>query len=139
MSKRPTGPMVPITDGDIKNLKTIKKIAISYDSMAKRTGYSASAISKWMKGDKFELNWRKSVKKKIAKLARELVKPVVAKQKKPELVMSAPQVPSFANEDDPIRRAYVMARNPNNTADLETAGQVFKAISNLLAHKILEN
>jgi hypothetical protein len=79
--------MVPITDGDVQNLKLIKREVLTYEKMSKLTGFSASAISKWMTGDEFELEWRKSVKKKIGQVARTFKpKPAPRKKVEPELV-----------------------------------------------------
>lgn len=90
--KRPNGPMVPITDGDIKNLLFIKDAAKTYEKMSEWTGFSATAISKWMKGDEFEMKWHKSVQTKMKKVRRDLD----PKPKKEPVMAASPRVAVFA-------------------------------------------
>lgn len=73
----PTGPMVPITDEDIKNLKFCLEAATSKTALAKWSGYSAHGITNWLKGESVEMTWRESIKRKFAKMAKEL-NPAVA-------------------------------------------------------------
>jgi len=127
VGKRPTGKMVPITDADIRNLKYIKDAAKTLTTMAEWTGYTSTSISKWFKGETHEMLWRHSVKKKIAKVAREL---------NPEPVMAV-RVPVF-NCEHPLMEAYRLARDPDNIGNLSAASAAFRQIAAILAHKILE-
>lgn len=77
--KRPTGPMVPITDDDITNLKYIRDASSSLRVMAEWTGFSQASLRNWLKGEEVEMHWRESVKKKIAKVAHDLNPEPVAK------------------------------------------------------------
>ena len=129
--KRPHGPMVPITDADIKNLKFIRDAAKTYEKMAEWTGFSATGLSRWMNGGEFEMEWRKSIQIKIKKVARDL-------NPKPEPVMAASRMPVFSGED-PLRRAYSLARKHGHPGDKGTQSMVLQEIADILAHKLLEN
>ena len=132
MAKRPSGPMVPITDADISNLKFIKDAAKTYEKMSEWTGFSNSALSKWMAGDEFELTWRKSVQAKIEKVRRDLdPKP----EPEPEL-MAASRVPVFSDKHDlfdPYRRARDLAGTLfGETGELEALRLVSDLASRIL-------
>jgi hypothetical protein len=104
--------MVPITDGDIKNLLFIKDAAKTYEKMSEWTGFSATAISKWMKGDEFEMKWHKSVQTKMKKVRRDLD----PKPKKEPVMAASPRVAVFAAKLDLYQQAMDIA---NMVKDVE--------------------
>lgn len=107
MAKRlvPTGPMVLITDEDIKNLKYIRDASKTLIAMAKWTNCSVSSINKWLKGEHYEVTWRQSVKKKMARIAGEL---------NPEPI----NVPVFSSED-PLLVVYQKLRAVSKLRELD--------------------
>lgn len=69
---RPNGPMVPITDEDIENLKAVKEASVTFVGMSKWTGFSVYALREWMKGEFEEREWRQSCQTRLAKVAKDL-------------------------------------------------------------------
>lgn len=121
--------MVPITNGDIKNLKLLLRDAGSVTEMAEKTGFLTASIRNWLKGEHTEVQWRSINKQKVAREAKKL---------RPKKIENKIVIPVFSGDSN-LRKAYSLARSMADEMDnLEHGKDVFWQIANILAHKILE-
>lgn len=80
-----------MTDDDVKNVKYVYEAAGStLEGLRRWSGYSTGALKRWLGADKYETEWRQSVKKHFEKMAADL---------SPEPVAAAPRVPAFLGSD----------------------------------------